>query len=356
MSKERQISPTRLLKTALRMTAAAACLWPGLVGAQPTDPNTSDVGQNTAAGSNALLNVNPAFGTNNTAVGYDALYANTSGSFNSASGALALSSNTTGEANTASGVSALRSNTSGGYNTASGLYSLYTNTTGGFNTASGYASLYQNTTGNYNVAFGNNALEANNIGLNNVALGAYAFYQLHSGHGNIAVGFKAGQWTKVGSNDIYIGHYGNSGGTESKVTRIGQVQTKTFIAGIKGVPLTGATVVINAAGQLGVVASSARYKMNIHSLSDTSDKLAQLRPVSYEYRTEPGATHYGLVAEEVDKVMPELVVRDEDNRPESVQYQELVPLLLQQVERLKARLDREDTELAELRKARPVAR
>jgi hypothetical protein len=341
----------KFLKTALCMTAAMGCLWPALVGAQPTDPNTSDVSQNTAAGSNALLNVNPAFGTNNTAVGYDALYANTSGSFNTANGALALSGNTSGEANTATGVSALRSNTNGGYNTASGLYSLYSNTTGNYNVASGYASFYSNTTGSSNVAFGNNALEANNIGVNNVGIGAYTLYQLHSGHGNIAVGFKAGQWTKVGSNNIYIGHYGNSAGTESNVTRIGIGQTKTFIAGIKGVALKGATVVVNAAGQLGVVASSARYKMNIYSLTDASAKLAQLRPVSYEYKTEPGATHYGLVAEEVDKVMPELVVRDEDNRPESVQYQELVPLLLQQVTSLKARLDRDEAELAQLRQA-----
>jgi hypothetical protein len=114
------------------------------------------------------------------------------------------------------------------------------------------------------------------------------------------------------------------------VTRIGQAQTKVFIAGIANVPMSGATVVVGSGGQLGVVLSSARYKQDIAPLADAADKLAQLRPVSFRYKSEPQATHYGLIAEEVDKVMPELVVRDEAKRPESVQYAEIIPLLLQQ--------------------------
>ena len=102
--------------------------------------------------------------------------------------------------------------------------------------------------------------------------------------------------------------------------RIGKEQTKTFIAGIAGTALSGATVVVKSNGQLGVVASSARYKQDIKPLAGgsggTAEKLARLRPVSYRYKTEPEATHYGLIAEEVDKVMPELVVRDGENRPE----------------------------------------
>jgi hypothetical protein len=187
-----------------------------------------------------------------------------------------------------------------------------------------------NTTGRNNTANGAGALYASTAASNNVAVGYSALKSLTSGNGNIALGTNAGFVTKSGSNNIYIGHGGISGSGESNVMRIGHVQTRTFIAGIKGVPLKGASVVVSASGQLGVVASSARYKTNIMSLGDASDKLAQLRPVSYEYKAEPGATHYGLIAEEVDKVMPELVVRDEDNRPETVQYQELVPLLLQQ--------------------------
>jgi hypothetical protein len=352
------------------MTAAAACLWPALAkAAQSWNPTASDAGYNTAAGTNALLVVDPSVGFDNTAVGQNALSANTSGSYNSASGAFALAKTTTGSSNTATGFATLFYNTTGAYNTANGANALYNNTTGSSNSATGYEALYgnttggnntaagyyalgSNTTGNSNTAVGTFALRSNNIGINNVGVGALTLYQLHSGHGNIALGFKAGQWTKVGSNNIYIGHYGNAGGTENKVTRIGQAQEKVFIAGIKGVALKGATVVVNAAGQLGVVASSARYKMNIHSLSDASAKLAQLHPVSYEYKTEPGATHYGLVAEEVDKVMPELVVRDEENRPESVQYQELIPLLLQQVKLQRALIERLEARVDELGRSR----
>jgi hypothetical protein len=126
--------------------------------------------------------------------------------------------------------------------------------------------------------------------------------------------------------------------------------------------MSGATVVIKANGQLGVVASSARYKTDIRDLGDASDKLSQLRPVSYQYKTEPGVTHFGLIAEEVDRVMPELVVRDAQNRPETVQYHEIIPLLLQQVkaqreviERMEARLDRHAAELSELRRTRLAA-
>ena len=152
------------------------------------------------------------------------------------------------------------------------------------------------------------------------------------GNNNIALGINAGKLTTSGNSNIYIGHPGKSG-SESHVTRIGDGQTKTFIAGIAGVPLSGATVVVRANGQLGVVKSSARYKQDIKPLARIgrpAEKLARLRPVSFRYKAEPEATHYGLIAEEVDRVMPELVVRDGKNRPDSVQYMELVPLLLQQ--------------------------
>lgn len=154
------------------------------------------------------------------------------------------------------------------------------------------------------------------------------------GSGNIAIGTNAGMKTRLGKANIYIGHPGING-NESKVTRIGTVQRRVFIAGIAGVPGNGAHVVVRANGQLGVVVSSARYKQDIKALddigaNDMAGKLAQLRPVSYRYKAEPDAMHYGLIAEEVATAMPELVTRDGKNRPESVQYVELVPLLLQQ--------------------------
>jgi hypothetical protein len=293
---------------------------------------------NTASGYEALyLNTT---GSSNTASGEVALRDNTTGNGNTASGNEALQYNTTGNANTASGANALSSNTTGGSNTASGYDALYSNTTGGSNTASGIYALYSNTTGKANAANGFAALYYNTTGSGNVAVGNNALFNLTSGSNNLAIGINAGNLTTVGDSNIYIGHPGLKG-SESKVIRVGQSQTKTFIAGIKGVPLSGATVVVNAAGQLGVVASSARYKKDIKPLADAADKLARLRPVSFRYKTEPQAEHYGLIAEEVDKVMPELVVRDDQGRPESVQYQEIIPLLLQDRQELKAELARQ---------------
>jgi trimeric autotransporter adhesin len=342
---------------------------------------------NTACGVEALFS--NTTGRNNVAVGVYALYSNTTGAYNTASGFEALFSNTIGVGNTANGYNALYSNTTGEENTASGAAALYANTTGKGNTASGSQALASNTTGQKNTAYGsyalyfnttasnntasgNLALYANTTGSDNVAVGGSALFKIN-GANNIALGTNAGKNTTSGNYNIYIGHTGR----ESRVIRIGQRQTKTFIDGIAGVPLSGATVVVRSNGQLGVVASSARYKQDVKPLGSAAEKLARLRPVSYRYKTEPQAKHSGLIAEEVDKVMPELVVRDEQNRPESVQYLEIIPLLLQDrrkqqvriekqeleltrqrelIERLQARLesrlDRQAAELAELRSTR----
>jgi hypothetical protein len=297
-------SRAALLKNSLRkslyLAAAMACLWPALAQAQTWNPTASDPDSNTAAGSNVL--------PNHATVGFG---------------------------NTGVGQAALGSNTTGNGNTASGYFALETNTTGIANTANGFNALISNATGNNNVAVGYNTLNA-----------------LASGSSNIALGTNAGKNLTSGGANIYIGNNGTAGGTESKVIRIGQTQTKTFIAGIARTHISGATVVIRASGQLGVVASSARYKTEIRDLPDTSDRLTQLRPVSYQYKTELGVTHYGLIAEEVDKVMPELVVRDERNRPETVQYHELIPLLLQQVKAQRIQIERLTAKVDELSRAR----
>jgi hypothetical protein len=361
------------LRQSLRVIAIMACLAPAAAAAQPPNPTASDLQGNTAGGSDALLSVtspggnNTAFGIaalvmtttgqSNTGAGSDALHSNTIGSFNAATGTESLYSNTTGSANTASGYASLRSNTAGSQNTAAGYRALRANTDGGLNTATGYdalfsntlggantaigvSALYSNTTGPYNTANGVYALKANTTGRSNVALGYGALLALAgNSNANIAVGTKAGSMLKAGTNNIYIGSPGVT--NEGNTTRIGDNQTKVFVAGIAGTPVSGASVVVTANGRLGVVASSERYKQNIKSLSDASQKLAQLHPVTYSYKTEPGATHYGLIAEEVDKVMPEIVVRDQENRPESVQYQELIPLLLQERQELRAELARQ---------------
>jgi hypothetical protein len=345
----------------LGLLATVLCFGPAADGAQPPDVVTSDGSGNTAAGSGALQNLttgtfntavgasalsNNTTGYNNTATGNEALLSNTTGGSNTASGfqaldfnttgnvntadgAFALISNTTGGANTASGAAALRSNSTGGYNTASGYSALYNNNAGNYNTASGVNALLSNTTGNNNTALGYEALKTSSKGSKNVAVGDGALSALETGGGNIALGANAGSKTTKGASNIYIGSPGLVA-TESDTIRIGSTQTRTFVAGIADAPMTGATVVIKSNGRLGVVASSARYKQDIRPLDDMAGKLTQLRPVSFRYKAEPEATHYGLIAEEVDAVMPELVVRDGENRPESVQYQELIPLLLQQ--------------------------
>jgi hypothetical protein len=336
---------------------AALCLAPAAAGAAEWNPTASDGHSNTAAGGNALDHVT---GFSNTAVGYQALFANTGGNYNAAGGSGALHNNTLGSDNTATGANTLYNNLSGNYNTADGTAALYINTTGnnntatGFqalvsntggnnNTAAGYQVLGSNTTGSNNTAVGNEALYASTTANYNVAVGAGALRALASGGNNIALGVDAGKATTKGVSNIYIGSLGFPG-TENKTIRLGQVQTRTFIAGVAGTPVSGASVVISANGRLGVVASSARYKTDIRPLDDAADKLARLQPVSYRYKVEPEATHYGLVAEEVDAVMPELVVRDGENRPESVQYLELIPLLLQQWKAQQAEIAREHAE------------
>jgi len=366
----------------LWLLAAAICLCPA--AAQALDITS------TATGTDALAN--ETSGVQNTADGYWALQQTTSGSYNTATGAAALQFNTTGDSNTATGNRTLQQTTSGSYNTAtgdtvlwnndtgdyntasgykalydnttghrntgSGVYALYSNISGAYNTASGVSALYYNTIGTYNTASGYHALAANTDGSYNTAVGNYALAAIN-GSNNIALGTLAGKNTTSGNYNIYIGHQGING-SENRVIRIGQGQKKTFIAGISGTALSGATVVVKSNGQLGVVASSARYKQDIAPLggaaSGVAEKLARLRPVSYRYKAEPEATHYGLIAEEVDKVMPELVVRDEQNRPESVQYIELIPLLLQQwkaqqteIVRQRALIERQAAALTELR-------
>ncbi len=350
------------------------------VAHQPPDVVKSDVHENTAMGTNALLNTKSS-SAGNTASGFDALLSNTSGIYNTASGDIALQANTTGSfntasgyealwrnttgnGNTASGFDALQNNTTGGENTASGQYALFTNTTGSGNTASGLFALDSNTTGTQNTANGGFALDFNGTGSNNTASGYEALARNQTGSNNIGVGYQAG-FNAAGSNNIEIGNSGRS--PDNNVIRIGTQGTQNFtvIAGISGVNVTGgAPVVVNSKGQLGVVSSSRRYKQDIRSMGTVSDRLLALRPVTFRYKKadENGQKpeQYGLIAEEVAKVMPELVVFNEKGQPETVAYQTLTPLLLNELQRehkqileLKARdtkVDALQAEVVELRR------
>ncbi len=248
-------------------------------------------------------------------------------------------------------MSALYANKTGIYNSASGSYALYSNTKGGYNTASGAGALYYNTTGSMNVAVGFDAASTQKTGSSNTAVGFHAGLAWSTGSNNIAVGALAGSDQTAGSDNIAIGARGAAG--DNGVIRIGtmDVHGKTFIAGIRNTTLSGGlAVLVNADGKLGVATSSRRYKQNIQPMGDASNRLLELRPVTFEYKqAEEDGSHplqYGLIAEDVAAVMPELAVYNEDGTPESVAYQVLPSLLLNEYQKQAKELADTRAELA----------
>jgi Chaperone of endosialidase len=302
---------------------------------QPPDVVQSDDHENTAMGTNALLSAEGA--QSDTAAGYEALYFNTTGSENTAVGSVALYSNTQGSYNSVLGSNSLSANTTGNGNSAFGNETLTNNTTGFYNTGIGtYVLTYS--TGNYNTATGANSLFANTTGSNNTAMGYQALATSTTGANNIAIGYFAGNLLS-GSENIDIGNQGVAG--DSATIRIGTAgsQKHVFIAGISSSQVTGSAVYVTSAGKLGVLASSERYKMAISPMGDTSEKLQQLRPVTFHLKTEPqGALQYGLIAEEVSRVYPDLVIRDEAGAVQGVRYDELAPLLLNELQKQQSRM------------------
>jgi len=255
-------------------------------------------------------------------------------------------SNTTGYSNTATGYNALHSTTDGYFNTASGVAALYSNARGYANTATGADALFGNTSGRWNTANGAYALFSNSTGAYSTALGYQALYR-SKGSRNLALGIQAGSNLTSGDFNIYLGHTGFA--SESSTMRLGQVnsQTRTFIAGIAGVAISGAQVTINSAGQLGILPSSVRYKRDIQTMGARSQGMHQLRPVTFRYKHDPqGQRQYGLIAEEVAKVYPELVVRGTKGEVESVQYYELIPLLLNEVQHQQQALTTQSQQLS----------
>jgi trimeric autotransporter adhesin len=285
---------------------------------------------NTAIGASALY-FNTA-GPGNTAIGLEALYSNTMGSANTAMGVAALYSNTTGITNTATGVAALYSNTTGFYNTANGANALGSNTTGFNNTANGLQALFNNTTGFSNTANGISALNSNTTGNFNTANGVFALYYNTTGSNNIAFGFQAGINLTTGGNNIDIGNAGVAG--ESRTIRIGTRGThrNTSIAGISAVTVpNGVGVIIDTNGHLGTVVSSARFKDNIKPMEKVSEAILALKPVTFHYKQEldpEGIPQFGLVAEEVEKINPDLVARDADGKAYTVRYEAVNAMLL----------------------------
>jgi hypothetical protein len=257
---------------------------------------------------------------------------------NTGGGRDAINPATPGVQNTAYGDGALKVNTTGKYNTATGWRALFANTTGITNTVSGSGAMYRNTNGTGNTAIGYDALP-NNI----------------SGDYNIAIGFNSGNGWTAGSYNIDIGNVG--GFNDTGVIRIGTqvptaLQTSTYIAGIyTNTSVSGLPVVIDSNGQLGVTpVSSERFKTSIAPMGSTSEKLQQLRPVTFHLKANPqGALQYGLIAEEVAKVYPELVIRDQKGRIDGVRYDELAPMLLNQAQQDEQQITAQAAEIRELK-------
>jgi uncharacterized coiled-coil protein SlyX len=265
---------------------------------------------NTALGAGTLV-VNGA--DENTATGAGALLSNTNGSPNTANGAFTLFSNTDGTFNTATGDRALFSNTVGINNTANGASALFNNTVGSDNTANGAFALVNNVTGNFNTANGVNALVNNTTGSNNIALGIFAGDNLTTGDNNIDIGAE-------GVAD------------ESNTIRIGANQRQTFIAGIRGATTANANaipVLVDSAGQLGTLSSSRRFKKEIEPMDKASEAILALKPVTFRYKNDKtGTPQFGLIAEDVAKVNPDLVVRDKNGETYTVRYDAVNAMVL----------------------------
>ena len=366
----------------LVLTLGGAPSW----GQDPASNDTSDSNFNTGGGSGAL--VGNTTGSNNTAYGHFALFSNTTGDNNTAIGESALSTNTTGGGNIAIGDDALQNNITGGGNTATGVFALQNNTTGNNNTATGVqalvnnitgnnntatgfgalfsnttingvagvsntangwealfsnttgqdniaigdSALFNNTTGGGNVSTGDSALGANKSGNQNTANGVLALLRNTTGNRNIGLGFAAGSALTTGNNNIDIGNVGVAG--ESGRIRIGTkgTHTNTFIAAISGVTVAGGVgVIIDTNGHLGTTTSSERFKEAIKPMDQASEAILALKPVTFRYKHEldpDGIPQFGLVAEQVEKVNADLVARDDQGRVNSVRYEAVNAMLL----------------------------
>ena len=313
------------------------------VGNRASWRNTTGV-YNTAVG--ALAAQATTTGGYNVAIGPVALYANTTGGGNVAVGAEALYTNVTGEKNTVVGEKALYTGT-GSFNVAVGNRAMAATTTGASNTAVGTNTLDANSTGDANVAVGTGALGGSTTASNNTAVGAGALSEATAGGDNIGVGFNAGLGLTTGTGNIYVGGLAGSGG-ESNTIRVGTAQTSAYMAGISGqTSASGVAVFVNGSGKLGTATSSRKFKEDIAGLGEgVIGRLQALRPVSFVYKPafDDGShqLQYGLIAEEVAEVFPELVVRDGHGEVQTVRYHFLAPLLLAEVQRL----ERERAELA----------
>ena len=320
----------------------------------------------TAEGQKALFSLTT--GAANTAVGWFSLFSDTQGSFNTATGAgtlllntadnntafgvAALLFNTIGQNNTAVGTAALLNNIEGGENVAVGFEALQSNTTiggssGGDNTAVGTLALQSNTTGFFNTAIGGGALNSNTTSSHNTAVGSGAM-ATSTGSNNTALGRQAGITSGTGSNNVYLGSdmHGVSGETDH--TYIRNVNTTSVSGGGADFVTVDLTT-----GLLGHLSSSRRYKENIRPMENTSEALYQLKPVTYRYKEEIDSTQspaFGLIAEEVAEVNPDLVACNAEGQPESVHYEMVNAMLLNEFLKEHRKVEEQQATIVQLKK------
>ncbi|MGO9274849.1 MAG: tail fiber domain-containing protein [Terriglobia bacterium] len=289
----------------------------------------------------------------NAAIGYQALQALTSGANNTADGYQALFSNTTGADNTATGWGALRDNTTGAANTASGTQALLLNSTGDENTASGHSALYANTTGFYNTASGFQALAANTTGDQNTAVGWNAGYYSNgttgptTGSTSTFVGAIAAATADNLTNATAIGYNAQVG--ESNALVLGQTGTKV---GISTATPSNILTIGQGAGHAIADAwdtySSGRWKSDIQPLRGALGKVELLRGVSYTY-TANGKHDIGMIAEEVGKVVPEVVSYEESGKDaRGIDYARLTALLVEAVKQQQSEIQQEKSQIRRL--------
>jgi hypothetical protein len=320
---------------------------------------------NTAIGFQTLVDNT---GSNNTATGSQALWRNTTGNNNNAYGETALMSNTTGPFNNAFGNGALASNTTGDRNTAIGEGAMTTSTTGYQNTAVGVSALRNNSTGFYNVAIGQDACNLNGSGSGNTGVGWQALLSnrannstavgmdalVHStGSNNVGLGVNAGANLTAGNFNIDIGAPGVAG--ESRRIRIGTAGTQnaTFIVGIRGATVpSGVGVIVGPNHQLGTVQSSKRFKEAIKPMEKASEAILALKPVTFRYKKEldpDKIPQFGLIAEEVEKVNPDLVARDAEGKVYTVRYDAVNAMLLNEFIKEHRENEEQEKTIAELK-------
>ena len=348
-------------KTTALIAIACLGILPAAKAVTPA-PDGGYANENTAEGTSALFSLTTGFG--NTGLGFQALASDTTGGgntaiggrtlrFNTASnntaiGWQSLYKNTTGYGNTAVGTSALELNTTGGYNNAHGLQALFHNASGSYNNAHGYAALYYNTTGSGNDAFGTFALYSNTTSCCNDAYGDNALAQ-STGTNNTAIGDFAGITLGRGDGNVYVGAgvFGVNG--ESNTTRIRNIGTTAIVG--------GTTVVIDGTGsvgdgRLGVASSSRRFKRDIQPMGESSETLFELKPVTF--RPKDGITPdrlklYGLIAEDVEKVNPDLVTYNQRGEVTTVRFEAVNAMLLNEFLKEHRKVEEQGKTIAELR-------